>query len=398
MSHTIDRRGFLRAATAVGAAAVIPGWAQKAHASGVVRVGMTSALTGPAKALGLGMKAGLEGHFKAINAAGGVHGRMIELIAMDDGYEPARAAQNMRTLIDKKGVFAVLGNAGTPTAAVTVPIANAKKTPLFGAFTGAGLLRKSPADRYILNYRASYAQETEAMVHGVVRDLGIRPSQIGFFTQNDAYGDSGYGGGIAALKAMGYKEAERLPHGRYARNTLNVEDGLSRLMDPREDVRAVIMVGAYGPCGQFIRLARKHRFTPICMNVSFVGSRALAGALGGQGSNVVVTQVVPHPTLNVPPAVLFRKEVVAADQSFISFEGHLVARAFVQGLEKAGPGADKERWIDAMESGAAVNLGLGTEKALGKNQHQISHTVWPTVLRDGGFQAMRGWRDLRSRG
>lgn len=390
------RRTVLAGLSGLGTALLLPGTARASGASsGTVRVGMTSALSGPAKALGLGMKAGMEAWFAHLNALGGVHGRAIELVALDDGYEPGRAAPNMRKLIDEEGVFAILGNAGTPTAAVTVPIANEKKVPLFGAFTGAGLLRKSPPDRYILNYRASYAQETAEMVRGVVEELGIAPRHIGFFTQNDAYGDSGYLGGIKALEAMGFAGARQLPHGRYPRNTLHVEEGLSRLMDPREDVRAVIMVGAYGPCGQFVQLARKHRFKAVCMNVSFVGSDALAAKLGEAGDGVVVTQVVPHPDADLPVCVDFRRMVPAEQQSFIALEGFLVARAFGLGLELAGPGAGLEEWISALESGADLDLGLGSPTRLSADNHQLSNQIWPTVLRGGRFVALERWADLR---
>lgn len=391
MSFRINRRQLPGTIGALGAALTMPAIAR---AGGTVKVGMTSALSGPARALGLGMQAGIQAHFDAVNASGGVHGRQLELVVMDDGYEPARAAKNMRSLIDEMGVFAILGNAGTPTAAVTVPIANEKKVPLFGAFTGAGLLRKMPPDRYILNYRASYAQETEEMVRGAVEDLGLEPSNIAFFTQNDAYGDSGYIGGMKALKTMGFDGA-KLPHGRYSRNTINVEDGLSRLLDPREKVRAVIMVGAYAPCAQFILLGRQHGLKALFMNVSFVGSQALAGALGEKGEGVVVTQAVPHPDLDIPSASLFREEVASSARSFVSFEGHLVARSFVSGLQEAGPNADSEAWIEAMETGHDLGLELGVEKRLSKRRHQISDTVWPTMLRDGSFQAMSGWMDVR---
>jgi ABC-type branched-subunit amino acid transport system substrate-binding protein len=131
------------------------------------KVGMSTVLSGPSQALGQNMKQGVEAFVGWKNAQGGVHGRPLELTVLDDGYEPARAATNMRTLIDTHGVFAVLGNVGTPTAAVSAPIANEKKVPFFGAFTGAGLLRKTPPDRYVINFRASYAEETAEMVSGL---------------------------------------------------------------------------------------------------------------------------------------------------------------------------------------------------------------------------------------
>ncbi len=116
------------------------------------RIGMSAAFSGPAEALGNGMRSGIEGCFKHVNERGGVHGRPLELIPLDDAYEPSKTAPNMRRLIDQEDVFAVIGNVGTPTAAVAVPIANEKSIPLFGAFTGAGLLRKNPPDRYVINY------------------------------------------------------------------------------------------------------------------------------------------------------------------------------------------------------------------------------------------------------
>jgi ABC-type branched-subunit amino acid transport system substrate-binding protein len=209
-----------------------------------VVVGMSTALSGPAQALGQGVKAGVAARFAELNAAGGIHGRKVRLVALDDGYEPDRCAPNMRKLIDEEKVFAVIGNVGTPTAIVSVPIANEKKTLLFGAFTGAGVLRKSPPDRYIINYRASYAEETAAMIGGILDEMGVAPEEIAFFTQNDGYGDAGYNGAIKALEARGYAQAKDLAHGRYTRNTTNVEDGLIEILEAPVPPRVVIMVGA----------------------------------------------------------------------------------------------------------------------------------------------------------
>ncbi|MEL6189457.1 MAG: ABC transporter substrate-binding protein, partial [Myxococcota bacterium] len=204
-----------------------------------IRVGMSTVLSGSAAGLGQEMKRGVDMYFAVVNEKGGVHGRRLELTALDDGYEPARTAPNMRKLIDEHDVFAVVGNVGTPTAVVSVPIANEKKVPLFGALTGAGLLRRSPPDRYVLNFRASYNQEMKAMIDGLVDEAGIPPDRIAFFTQNDAYGDAGFSGAAKALRARGYDEIARNVHGRYQRNTVNVEDGLERILDARLQPLAV---------------------------------------------------------------------------------------------------------------------------------------------------------------
>jgi ABC-type branched-subunit amino acid transport system substrate-binding protein len=374
-----------------GSALVMRG---RAHAAEKLRVGMTSALTGPASTLGLGMKAGIETAFARVNTTGGLHGRQIELIALDDGYEPGRAAPNMRKLIDVERVFAVLGNAGTPTAAVTVPIANEKKIPLIGAFTGAGLLRKNPPDRYVINYRASYAQETAEMIRGLVSELRIAPARIAFFTQNDAYGDSGHAGGVKALQALGYAEAKWLPHGRYPRNTVDVEEGLARLIDPRLHPQAVIMVGAYRPCAKFIRLARKDGLRAIFVNVSFVVGEALAKEAGPAGDGVVVAQVVPHYEAHLAATRDYCAAVPAVERSFISLEGFLVGRAFIEGMKAAGPDADQERFISTLEKGMPIDLGLGVTHHLSPQVHQLSDRVWPTVIRGGKLLPLGSWREL----
>lgn len=356
---------------------------------------MSAAFTGPAEALGNGMRSGIAAYFEHINQQGGVHGRKLLLISKDDAYEPNRTAPNMRALAQNDSVFAFIGNVGTPTAAVAVPIANETRIPLIGAFTGAGLLRKTPPDRYVINFRASYAEETAQMVKGLVTDLGIAPEQIGFFTQNDAYGDAGWNGGVTALEELGYHSARYAPHGRYARNTIDVEDGLSRLLDPRVDIRAVIMVGSYQPCARFIKLARRNDFHPIFLNVSFVGSEALLRELGDDGEGVVVTQVVPLPEGDTAAAREFQGLLPPRKRSFVSFEGFLAAKAFVMALQRSSSEATPEDLIKSIESGSSFDLGLGITHQLSEIEHQFSHRVWTTVIRGGRFSTLDSWQDLR---
>jgi ABC-type branched-subunit amino acid transport system substrate-binding protein len=361
-----------------------------------ILIGMSTALTGPSQALGIGMEVGVEAYFQQVNEEGGVFGRPLRLIALDDQYEPLQTGPNMRSLIDRSSVFAVLGNVGTPTAAVAVSIANEKKVPFFGAFTGAGLLRKNPPDRFVVNYRASYAQETAEMVRGFLHELRIAPEHVAFFTQNDAYGDAGFAGGVKALQADGFERAAKLPHGRYQRNTVDVEGALARLLDPKVTAKAVIMVGAYKPCAKFIRLARSNGLGAVFANVSFVGSDALARELGSEGDGVVVTQVVPHYDEALPVVSDYRRHVAQKDVGFVSLEGYIAARAFVEVLRAAGPNATQAAFIDTVESGREFDLGLGRTHAMSPTNHQFSNAVWPTVLRSGHFRPLRHWSDLRA--
>jgi len=339
------------------------------------------------------MKAGIEAYFERANAAGGVHGKMLRLVALDDGYEPARAGANVRKLIDEEKVFAILGNPGTPTAAVAVPIAMERHVPFFGAFTGAGLLRKTPPDRWVLNFRASYAQETKEMVRGLTGELGIKPEEIAFFTQNDAYGDAGYAGGVAALKAIGYADAERLPHARYPRNTVDVEGAVAQLLDPTVHARAVIMVGAYKPCAKFIRLARKLGLRAVFVNVSFVIGDSLRAELGDDAEGVIVTQVVPPVDADLPVVRQYRESIAADKVGFVSLEGYVAARAFVEGLRRAPADAGADAFVDALEGAGPLDLGLGQPLEVTKTRHQLSNQVWPTVIEGGRFRALESWKD-----
>jgi len=159
-----------------------------------IRFGISAPFTGPAKELGQHMKQGIEAAFNVANAKGGVYGRQLRLVAGDDGYEPTRTAATMKQLYETDQVFGLVGNVGTPTAVVALPYALDRKMLFFGAFTGAGLLRNDPPDRYVFNYRASYAEETAAVVNYLVKVRRLLPEQIAVFAQQDAYGDAGFAG------------------------------------------------------------------------------------------------------------------------------------------------------------------------------------------------------------
>ena len=370
-------------------AALLPLAVEGEPARPPIYLGMSTALSGPAQSLGSGTKAGMEAYFARINRQGGLDGRQLALITMDDGYVPEAAAQNMVTLIDKEKVLAVLGNVGTPTAKVTVPIATEKKTLLFGAFTGAGLLRPSPPNRYVINYRASYLQETAAMVRGLLAQ-GILPYQIAIFSQDDAYGEAGYTGVMRGLKEAGYVHGYRLAHGRYERNTQDVEQGLLEILEAPIKPRAIIMIGAYAACAKFIRVARRSLPDATFLNVSFVGSTALRNTLGHDSEGVLVTQVVPHFDSDLALAKEYRRDLQAfapgTEQGFVSLEGYVVARIFVEGLRRAGPEVNRESIIDALLSIHNMDIGLGTPIDYAPESYQGSQMVWPTVIRNGRFE------------
>lgn len=360
-------------------------------------LGMSTALSGPAMDLGVSMRLGVDAALAEVNKAGGIHGRRLELIALDDGYEPARAVPNMRELIDKHRVVTIIGNVGTPTAVACIPIALESEVPFYGAFSGGDVLRRSPPDRFVFNYRASYAEETAAMVDALVVNAGLKPEEIAFFTQRDTYGDTGFHGGISALKRHRLTNEGGVAHVRYERNTVAVEKALATLLDHLPPPKAVIMVGAYAPCAAFIRLARKHELNTLFLNVSFVGPTSLARDLGNAGDGVIVTQVVPHFEAELPIVGEYQRALRSfdgkAELSFGSLEGYIVTRILCRALARIPDKPGCDTIVGALESLHTFDLGLGEPLTLTKSEHQASHRVWPTELRGGKFIPLK-WEEL----
>jgi branched-chain amino acid transport system substrate-binding protein len=366
--------------------------------SSEIVLGMSAALSGPAQALGKDMRQGVMAGLERANRSGGVNGRKLRLIALDDGYEPSRTGPNMRRLIEKDNVLAVIGNVGTPTAIVAVPIAVEKTTLFFAACTGAGVLRKTPPERYVINFRASYAEEAGAMIDALVDELHVKPEEIALFTQRDGYGDAGFTGSIQAMKRHGLKEERNVLHVRYDRNTLAVENAVADLVLAERPMRAVVMVGAYAPCAKFIKLCCESGLRPLFLNVSFVGSNPLARELGNLDATVVVTQVVPHPLDKTAPIVReYLADLSAFDTQavpgFGDLEGYIAARILTLALQSIHGEPTRESIVDALEGLGDFDLGLGNRLKLGKDAHQASHAIWPTILANGTFVPLK-WSDL----
>ncbi len=361
-------------------------------------LGMSTALTGLNAHVGFNAREGVLAAIEEVNRAGGIKGRTLRLLSLDDGYEPARTGPNMRRLIEEDQVLTIIGNVGTPTAVTAIPIARADKTPFFGALTGAGVLRTDPPDRYVINYRASYAEEISAMVEALTENLGLRPEEIAFFTQRDAYGDAGFTGGIAALKRHGLEDENRVAHGRYERNTLAVENALADILLHKPLVKAVIIVGTYAPCAEFIRLARQSDLDVPFLCVSFTGAAPLTKALGAEDDGVIVTQVVPHFDADLPIVRDYRAAMKAfdpdADLDFGSLEGYVITRIFCLALKSVEREPDREAIVEALEALGQFDIGLGEPLRLAPDEHQACHRIWPTVLLDGKIVPF-DWRRLR---
>ncbi len=375
----------------------VPAYAETGDADDII-FGMSTALSGPAAELGQNMLAGVRACFERMNRQGGIKGRSLRLLALDDRYEPRRTAPNMRRLLIDETVLAVIGNVGTPTATAAVPIAIDQKTLFFGAYTGAGFLRKTPPDRYVINYRASYAEEVGAMVDALVDIAGVGVDEIAFFTQRDSFGDAGFAGGIAALQRHGLTDLKTVVHTRYERNTLAVESSVAEILLTQPEPRAIIMVGTYKPCAKFIKTLRNCDVNPLFLNVSFVGSTPLAMLLSGEDVSVIVTQVVPHPKGTAPLVRAFQEDLRQIDENkqptFGALEGYVVSRILVDALLTIQGEITRENIIDAMEKLGEFDVGLNTPLYLSRLQHQACHRVWPTIYKDAAFHPME-WVQLK---
>jgi branched-chain amino acid transport system substrate-binding protein len=361
-----------------------------------IRFGISAALSGPTKELGQNMKLGIMAAFNATNANGGVFGRQLQLIAADDGYEPARAAVAMKQLYENDKVFGVVGNVGTPTAVVALPYALERKMLFFGAFTGAGLLRNDPPDRYVFNYRASYAEETEATVYYLVKVRRLKTNQIAVFAQQDAYGDSGFAGVAKAIRSLGGNDRAILRL-NYQRNTVDVDDAIAQLQahntnKSRVPIKAVIMVPAYRAAAKFIEKTRDLYPDMIYTSVSFVGSTALANELmllGKRFANgVIVTQVVPavdgHSSLALEYKSALAKYFPGETPDYVSFEGYVAASVLIAALKRNGAQLDTERLVATLENLRGLDIGLGTPVTFSPSEHQGVHKVWGTQLDEAG--------------
>lgn len=347
--------------------------------------GQAAALDGPSSALGQGMRQGLLAAFAEVNATGGVHGRKLELISRDDGYDPDRSVAQTTRLIEEDKVFALIGAVGTPTAAATVPIAQARNVPFIGPFTGAAFLR-APELRNVVNIRASYGAEAEAWIKHLTEDLQVR--NIAIFYQDDAFGRDGLAG---VKRALEKRNMELTAEGTFERNTKAIGSALRTLK--RTEPQAVVMVGPYGPCAEFIKLAHRSGFYPIFVNISFVGANALAKELGPEGKGVIVSEVVPFPwDASVKVVADYQAAVRALDPKlkpeFVSLEGYLAGRLVASVLEMAGPEPTRAELLRLINDVGRFDIS-GDIMTFGPKAQDAPPKVFLTVIQaDGSFRSV----------
>jgi ABC-type branched-subunit amino acid transport system substrate-binding protein len=343
-----------------------------------IRLGMVNAQTGAASGLGRGMLAGAAAVFHDVNAHGGIQGRRVELIVADDAYDPEKSITETLALIEEKKVFSLFGSVGTPTTNAIIPILQETRTPLIGAFTGSMTLRQ-PVVHEIINFRASYDDETDALV-SYFTSKGAK--RFGVLYQDDGFGYAVLDGTVRALKRRGL---ELVAKGSFVRGTTAVKGGLAALVG--QELEVVVMVGPYTPLATFVQEAGKAGLKTSMATVSFVGTDNFLQLVGSSGNGVLISQVVPFPSDRTLPvaaecAALLAQYAPGTQLSFVNFEGCITAKAMVAGLHNAGQELTRERLIRSFETFDRLDIG-GLHFTLGQGNHQATNAVFLTRIEDG---------------
>lgn len=375
-----------------------------------ISLGSVLALKGKAQGLGQGMKAGLEAAF----AGQKVKGRTIHLVTKNDSYEPAKT-KNQTSLMIKDGIFLMIGNVGTPTAIVSLPILKREKIPAVGFFTGAGVLRPG-AGGPILNFRASYIQETAAVISAALK-TGLNTGQICAFVQNDGYGMAGLVGvklalrrakaksnvikaldKIMAMKGTNPKRNNIGPVGVYTRNTISVKPGYKSLKAWEKKsggrCKLVVTVGAYGTMAHFARNANKQNEKWIISAVSFTGANNFRGDLEKYGATkrIIMTQVVPLLNSKLP-IVKEAKRKLGDKYGFVSLEGYIVGKMFMEILNKMEGEITREKF---MKTARSSTMNIGGLKLDFTKSNQASNRVVVSYLTKNGYRATTSsvWKEF----
>jgi branched-chain amino acid transport system substrate-binding protein len=356
-------------------------------AMSAIVIGVSNVQSGPSNALGKELLAGSQAYFELMNQAGGIHGRKVELLLKDDRYEPNPAVQNTNELITRDKVFFLFDYVGTPTLTRVLPLLKyyeAEKIVNVAPFTGADPQRTAPYDKYVFNIRASYREETRALVDAFYAK-GYR--KIGYLGQADAYGKSGETGVRTALAAYGLDVVSSVSYQRNSPFETSMREQVEVLRS--HGAEAVIAVGTYNPCAAFIRDARLAGWNVPIANVSFVGSEAMLRVLDRESKrsgrdltlNLINSQVVPSPDdVRLPLVANYRAHISAERAGFISLEGWLNAVVVSEALRRAGPNPSRVKFIEAMESLSGWDPGLGVKLEFSHSSHQGMHRVWLTRI------------------
>lgn len=359
-------------------------FASKSQSTQIIKAGMSGAFSGDNASMGEDFTAGARAAFFRFNEE---TGHTIQLLTMDDAYDPKKVAPNVRTLIEKDLVNVLFGNIGTPTVAVSAPIALESKTLLFAPVTGSSVIRPITPDRYLINYRASYEEELSRVFDALAAELKLTQDDIALFNQQDMFGISSRKYLNDLINKHNIDPKDGLFQLEYSRNTLAVENAVADLLIRTPTPKVIFLVSSAGPSAKFIRLTREYGLDPLFIGISFMGNRLFLEQLQDVPARILITQVVPSfRDQKLPIAANFREDMAKyspqAKLNSLSFEGYIAAQIFTKPFTNELP-TSREKIIDALESLGKFDIGLGIPLILSPQEHQASHSVWLTQLKEG---------------
>lgn len=358
----LTRRRVLSSAAAASAVA-LPGWAlAQSQAAEPWRIGQTAALTGPLAFPFVEMNRGIAAAFQEVNERGGIDGRRLQFVSLDDGGAPPKAGENTKKLLEEDKVFALLACGGTTSVMGALPVAIPAKVPVVAPATGSDALR--PFNPLVFHARASYAQE--------LNKIAQQLSSTGFTKCAVAYIDNPFGKATlaafdAAAKAHNNKDwkAFLLPE---------TPDGVARVVDEITAWQPTALISlAVGAVGIPFYQSLRQRVKAPAFSISFLGSRPLLAALGESARGITVAQVAPNPDNVAKPIVkayrdALKRSAADAEPGYSSLEGYLSARLMIEALRRAGRTASREKLIEALHSMRPYDMG-GFELRYGPQDH-----------------------------
>ena len=323
-----------------------------------IRLGASQVLTGPLGPQTVQYGEGARLLFDAVNAAGGIHGRKISFTTIDDAFDPRRAVENTRKLIEEQKVFMLFNSTGTAQTAAVPPLLKESKTVLFGPVTGASSLREG-ANPYLFHVRAGYASETEKIVTQL-KQLGVQ--RVAFFYQDDGLGKTLLG---EIRKASA---AENLPLVAEIKVDPAAPDFAAAAVATAQANPQAVIVGTAGltfPSYAKAVLATSAR--PVFYGYSVASLDVINRELKDKARGIILAQIMPSLRNTTIPVVaeyqkLLSAKSTAAQPSASQFEGFVHARLLVEGLRRTGRDLSTASFVRTMEGAGEIAFGRFTAR------------------------------------
>lgn len=370
------RRSLVLALAGSAALAALPAGAQPATGKGDLLIGRSTALTGGMAPFLAPLHEGQEAAIADANAKGGIGGRKIRLVSLDDGFDPRRRLENAKQLNEKDGVLALLGVSGTSQVMTLLPYLAQAKLPLIGVYTGSPAIR-AQQHPYLFTTRASYADELVKIVRNLV---AVQSSRIGVAFENNDFGKLLLPLVEKTIAAEGASLA-----GTHALAAAGEDANEAAKALAAQRPQAVLLIAAGPPVVAYVRAHRAHLGVPV-YTLSLGAGTAMLKALGEDARGLAVARTGPSPS---KPTIQLTRDFQASMKhhdkpvDYDRYTGYMDARVLIEGLRAAGPGVTRASLVQGMESLGNLDLG-GYAYQFSPQNHHGSNYVDIAVVGSGG--------------